>query len=95
MITIVSTNLPRRVRGVLKIWLLEVKAGIFCGNLNEKLETRILKFLLTYMNEKYELLIIRSNGTAPQGLEIHAYNATNIEVVSGLQLTKISQKTQD
>lgn len=85
MIMVISTNLPHRVRGVLKIWLLEVKAGVFCGNINAKIEGRIFKFLMNYMNTKYELLIIRNDDTSPQGFTINTCNSNNIKNISGLQ----------
>lgn len=84
MITIISTNLPHRVRGILKIWLLEVKAGVFVGNINKNIETRIVDFLRKYMNEKYELIIVRDNSLAPQGFELNSYKSTNIALLSGL-----------
>lgn len=88
MITIISTNLPRRVRGVLKIWLLEIKAGVFVGDINKNIEARIVDFLRKYMNEKYELIIVRNNSITPQGFEVNSYKSTNLILYSGQTFTK-------
>lgn len=88
MITVISSNLPRRVRGVLNIWLLEPKAGVFVGNLNKKIESRIFKFLTNYMNGKHDLIIIRDNALSPQGFEINTVSSKRMTRQSGLLLTQ-------
>lgn len=95
MIVVISTNLPKRVKGVLKIWMLEIKAGVFIGNINKKIEDRIFKFLMPYVSDKYELIVIRSNATQPQGFDICLYNFTNLKTMSGLYLTQIKNNADD
>lgn len=89
MIIVISENLPQRVKGILCIWLLEVKTGIFVGNLNSKIEDRILKFLNQYMKSNSDILIVRNNDKdTTQGFNIHyPYNSKNKLInISGLQL---------
>lgn len=91
MIVIVGENLPERIKGILKIWLLEVKPSVFVGDINKVIETRIMKFLQTYMNSSTDLMIIRSQNTS-QGFKIdYPYNSKDKLInVGGIQLIQKS-----
>ena len=91
MITVISNRVPRRVRGVLKIWLLEIKSGVFCGDVTLVIENRIIKFLLNYMKRDSEMIVIRSNKNYQQGFIIYGSGSDDkIICLNGLQLTKES-----
>lgn len=89
MIVIVGEHLPERIKGVLKIWLLEVKPSVFVGDINQVIEKRILKFLKSYMTSNVDMMVIRSSGkNTTQGFKIdYPYNNKNKLVsVCGNQL---------
>lgn len=88
MIVIVGEHLPERIKGVLKIWFLEVKPSVFVGDVNAVIETRVMKFLKTYMKNNVDLMIIRSTDkNTTQGFKIdYPYNNKNKVVnISGSQ----------
>ncbi len=41
MLVIVAENIPPRLRGRLAIWLLEVRAGVYVGNVNRRIREMI------------------------------------------------------
>ncbi|MFC1752866.1 type I-E CRISPR-associated endoribonuclease Cas2e [Thermoproteota archaeon] len=41
MLVIVVENVPNRLRGRLAVWLLEVRAGVYIGNLSRKVREMI------------------------------------------------------
>ena len=41
MLVIVTENIPARLRGRLAIWLLEVRAGVYIGNVSTKVRDMI------------------------------------------------------
>lgn len=89
MIVIIGEHLPERIKGVLKIWLLEVKPSVFVGDINQVIETRLLKFLKNYMTSNTDMMIIRnSDKNTTQGFKIdYPYNTKDKLVnISGLQV---------
>ena len=43
MITVVTENVPPRLRGRLAIWLLEVRAGVYVGDVSRRIREMILE----------------------------------------------------
>ena len=41
MITIVTENVPPRLRGRLAVWLLEIRAGVYVGNVSQRIKEMI------------------------------------------------------
>ena len=41
MITVVTENAPPRLRGRLAIWLLEIRAGVYVGNVSQRIREMI------------------------------------------------------
>jgi len=91
MIVVIGELIPDRIRGVLQIWLLEVRPNVFVGDITQVVEKRILKFLNSYMSTKTDLMIIRSSNSG-QGFSIeYPYNKKDKLVnMSGLQLIQKS-----
>lgn len=94
MIIIIGTNIPNRVRGVLKLWMIEVKAGVLIGDVNSTIENRIIKFIEPYLNKSTDLMLIR-NDSSNQGFDIrYGYNSDDkLQIVHGLKLA--SKKAVD
>ncbi len=51
MMVIVRTNAPPRLSGRLKVWLLEVQAGVFVGNDSSRTRERIWDPAVAYIEE--------------------------------------------
>ena len=89
MIIIIGTHIPTRIRGVLKIWLLEVKPSVFVGDVNKVIESRIMTFITPYLTDNTDIMVIR-NGikNSIQGFIIdYPYNVDQkLTIINGLQL---------
>lgn len=51
MMVIVVNNAPRRVRGRLAAWLLEIRAGVFVGDYSARTRDRIWEQVTEYIEE--------------------------------------------
>lgn len=91
MIVVIGKHIPLRVRGVLQIWLVEVKPNVFVGDINKKIQERVLKFIRPYLNEDTDIMVIHSGLTKNiQGYNIEyvCNKEQRIEILNGLQLIK-------
>lgn len=70
MIIVIGENIKNNIRGVLQIWLLEVKPNVFVGDVNNVIEAKIVKFISGFLNDATDLMLIRSNKESPQGFLI-------------------------
>ena len=89
MLVIIGERIPKRVRGILQIWLIEVKPNIFIGDVNKVIETRITKFVESYLNVNTDIMIVRNgNSSQLQGIDIkYCFNSNNKLVnIHGLNL---------
>ncbi len=41
MLVVITENVPSRLRGRLAVWLLEIRAGVYIGNVNRKIREMI------------------------------------------------------
>ena len=44
MIVIVTENVPPRLRGRLAVWLLEIRAGVYLGNVSRRIREKIWEY---------------------------------------------------
>lgn len=44
MLVVVTENIPPRLRGRLAVWLLEVRAGVYIGNISRKVRETIWQY---------------------------------------------------
>lgn len=51
MMVIVMTNAPPRLSGRLKVWLLEVRAGVFVGDYSARTRERIWDQVVAYIED--------------------------------------------
>lgn len=89
MLIIIGEHIPKRIRGVLQLWLLEVRPNVFIGSVNKIIENRIIKFINPYLNMNTDIMIIRKgNKQSIQGIDItYACNSNNkLCNINGLQL---------
>ena len=51
MLTVVTEAVPPRLRGRLAVWLLEVRAGVYVGNVSRRV--REMKLLVTWRSDPF------------------------------------------
>ena len=51
MLVIVLENAPARLRGILTLWMLEIRAGVYVGKINKRLRQRLWKRVKTTIDE--------------------------------------------
>jgi CRISPR-associated protein Cas2 len=81
MIVIIGSHIPKRVRGVLQIWLLEPKPNVFIGSVNKIIENKILIFIQPYINNTTDIMVIRDNKTI-QGFSINYCNNIDNKIIT-------------
>lgn len=82
MLVIVVENVPPRLRGRLAIWLLEVRAGVYVGNVNRRVREMIWNTVIkgiedgnavmawsTNTESGYDFLTLGSNRREPVELD--------------------------
>lgn len=62
MITVVTENVPPRLRGRLAIWLLEVRAGVYVGSVSKRVREMIW-FQITEMAEDGNVVMAWATNT--------------------------------
>ncbi len=51
MIVVVTENIPHRLRGRLAVWLLEVRAGVYLGNVSKRVRETIWQYCETDLED--------------------------------------------
>ncbi|MCV6612770.1 MAG: type I-E CRISPR-associated endoribonuclease Cas2e [Amphritea sp.] len=51
MITVVTENVPPRLRGRLAVWLLEVRAGVYVGDVSRRIREMIWQQIIELADE--------------------------------------------
>lgn len=64
MVVLIVRNIPPRIRGMLRLYLLEVSAGVFVG----KLDARVREALWTTVSASVTTALMVSIGQNEQGL---------------------------
>jgi len=65
---IVTNNAPRRLRGRLAVWLLEVRAGVYVGTYSARTRNRIWEQVTAYIDEGDAVMVWAA--PTDQGFEI-------------------------
>lgn len=86
MIVIVLESVPKSVRGELTRWLLEVRAGVFVGNVSAIVRDKLWEMLRQKLKGGNALLL--HNAANEQGYKIHTYGESryNVRDFDGLLL---------
>jgi len=71
MITVVTENVPPRLRGRLAIWLLEVRAGVYVGNVSRRIREMIWQ-QITKLAEEGNVVMAWSTNTE-SGFDFQTY----------------------
>ncbi len=96
MIVVVTEAVPPRLRGRLAIWLLEVRAGVYLGNVSRRVREMIWE-QINGLAEDGNVIMGWSTNTE-SGFDFVAYGANRREPVDldGLRLVKfLPQDTEE
>ena len=88
MITVVTEAVPPRLRGRLAVWLLEVRAGVYIGNVSRRIREMIL-FQVTELADDGNVVMAWSTNNE-SGFEFQTYGENRREPidVDGLRLVR-------
>jgi CRISPR-associated protein Cas2 len=88
MLTVVTEAVPPRLRGRLAVWLLEVRAGVYIGDVGKKVREMIW-FQITELAEEGNAVMAWSTNTEA-GFEFQTYGENRRKPIDcdGLRLVK-------
>lgn len=86
MITVITENVPPRLRGRLAIWLLEVRAGVYVGNVSRRVREMIWQQITELADEGNVVMAWATN--TESGFDFQTYGQNRREPVEfdGLRL---------
>lgn len=89
MIVVIGERIPARVRGVLCLWMLEPKPGVFIGSLNSSVESKLFNFIMQYLEADSGISVYRSS-KGIQGFSMYSNGDVSKRVVfrEGIALIK-------
>ena len=88
MLTVVTENVPDRLRGRLAVWLLQVRAGVYIGDVSQKVREMIW-YQITELAEQGNVVMAWATNTEA-GFEFQTYGENRRKPVDcdGLRLVK-------
>lgn len=95
MIIVVTEAVPPRLRGRLAVWLLEVRAGVYVGNVSRRIREMIW-FQVTELADDGNVVMAWSTNNE-SGFEFQTFGENRREPidVDGLRLVKFLPPEQD
>ncbi|KXJ59799.1 MAG: type I-E CRISPR-associated endoribonuclease Cas2 [Alteromonas sp. Nap_26] len=95
MIIVVTEAVPPRLRGRLAVWLLEVRAGVYVGNVSRRIREMIW-FQVTELADDGNVVMVWSTNNE-SGFEFQTFGENRREPidVDGLRLVKFLPPEQD
>jgi CRISPR-associated protein Cas2 len=95
MLVIVVENAPPRLRGRLAIWLLEVRAGVYVGNVSRRVREMIWATVIKGIEEGNAVMAWSTN--TESGFDFLTWGANRREPVEvdGLKLVSFLPETEE
>jgi CRISPR-associated protein Cas2 len=95
MVVIILESVPKSVRGELTRWLLELRAGVFAGNISAIVRDKLWEMLCTKLKGGNAVLL--HSAANEQGFLIRTHGESNYQVrdFDGLQLITIKEKRKN
>ena len=95
MLVIVLENAPDRLRGRLAIWLLEVRAGVYVGDVSKKVREMMWSQVLAGIETGNAVMAWHANNESGFDLETAGENRRVPTDFDGLKLVKFLPKEAD
>jgi CRISPR-associated protein Cas2 len=90
MITVVTENVPPRLRGRLAIWLLEVRAGVYLGNVTRRVREMIWEQIEDLAEDGNVVIAWSSNNESGFDFQTYGKNRRMPVEFDGLRLVSFS-----
>ena len=74
MLVIVTENVPPRLRGRLAVWLLEVRAGVYIGNVGRRIREMIWEQIIQLADEGNVVMAWATNSESGYEFQTHGEN---------------------
>ena len=86
MLVIVTENVPPRLRGRLAVWLLEVRAGVYIGNVGRRIREMIWEQIIQLADEGNVVMAWATNSESGYEFQTHGENRRMPVDYDGLRL---------
>lgn len=90
MITVVTEAVPPRLRGRLAVWLLEVRAGVYIGNVSRRIREMIWHQITELADGGNVVMAWSTNNESGYEFQTHGENRREPIEVDGLRLVRFS-----
>ena len=88
MITVVTENVPPRLRGRLAIWLLEVRAGVYVGDVSRRIREMIWYQITELAEDGNVVMAWATNTESGFNFQTHGQNRRMPVQYDGLRLVE-------
>ena len=95
MLTVVTENVPPRLRGRLAVWLLEVRGGVYVGDVSRRVREMIWEQVLLLSDDGNVVMAWSSNNESGFDFQTHGKNRREPIDFDGLRLVAFSPKPVD
>ena len=95
MITVVTEAVPPRLRGRLAVWLLEVRAGVYIGNVSRRIREMIWYQITELADDGNVVMAWSTNNESGYEFQTFGKNRREPIDVDGLRLVRFSPLESD
>nr|WP_249220891.1 type I-E CRISPR-associated endoribonuclease Cas2e [Serratia rubidaea] len=86
MLMVVTENVPPRLRGRLAVWLLEIRAGVYVGDISRKVREMIWQQITTMAEEGNVVMAWAANNESGFAFQTYGKNRRIPVDLDGLRL---------
>lgn len=93
MIVLITEEIPKALRGKLKLWFIEIKCGVFVSSVKDFCAQKVINYIYSYSDYNSKFIIIKDINKAPfyEVTEI-GYGRNDFFNFCGLPLKKVNKK---
>jgi CRISPR-associated protein Cas2 len=95
MLVIVLENAPPRLRGRLAVWLLEVRAGVYIGDVSTRVREMIWEQVKSGLGEGNAVMVWRTNTESGYDFETFGKNRRIPKEMDGVKLVSFLPMNND
>ena len=95
MLVVVTENVPPRLRGRLAVWLLEVRAGVYIGNVGRRIREMIWEQIIQLADEGNVVMAWATNTESGYEFQTHGENRRVPVDYDGLRLVHFLPSSSD
>lgn len=96
MVVVFAKYLPDAIRGIMKIWFIEIRANVFISGINDSTANKVIQHLMEQCPIESGLIIVQSSNLPPfYKLSIKGADFQKIVEYNGLQLIREFKKSEN